>query len=355
MNPRRRATAPWIALAALLPLSGALGEDPVFTADFDRARCTFTASASGGFFPLQPGLVTRLAGEESTDGETVELAVTITVLAETETVDGVVTRVVEESESEDGELVEISRNFFAVCRETGDVWYFGEEVDIYEGGEVVSHGGAWRAGVDGARPGILVPGSPLAGARFYQEIAPGVAEDRSEVLETAGTESVPAGEFEGVLRTLDTNALDPSGPGDLKVYAPGVGLIADEVMELVEWTPPACQADAATHCLQDGRFRVRASWRDFQGGSGAAHALLGAAESGEFWFFWPDNTELLVKVLDGCGLEPGAYWVFAAGLTNVEVTLTVEDTATAEQRTYVNALGTPFAPILDTAAFATCP
>jgi hypothetical protein len=355
MFPHCSRIATLAALGALLTVGSVAAEDPVFTSEFDRARCTFTPTASGGFFPLQPGLSNTLQGEELDGGETVELEVILTVLPVTETVDGVVTRVVEERESQDGELVEVSRNFFALCRETGDVWYFGEDVDIYEEGVVVSHDGAWRAGVAGARAGILVPGSPLVGARFYQELAPGIAEDRSEVLGTGGEASVPAGDFTGVLSVLDTNALSPASPGDLKIYAPGVGLIVDEVMELTETTPPPCVADGTTHCLQQGRFRVRADWRDFQGGSGAAHALLGAAESGEFWFFWPDNTELLVKVLDGCGLAPGAYWVFAAGLTNVEVTLTVEDTATAQQRTYSNALGVPFAPILDTAAFATCP
>ena len=64
---------------------------------------------------------------------------------DTELVDGVLTREVVEREKEDGELVEISYNYFAHCRETGDVWYFGEDVDDYEGGVIVGHGGAWRA------------------------------------------------------------------------------------------------------------------------------------------------------------------------------------------------------------------
>ena len=136
----------------------------------------------------------NLEGEElDDDDELVEIAATITILRETEMVDGVLTRVVEERETEDGELVEISRNFMAVCRETGDLWYFGEDVDDYDDGMIVGHDGAWRAGVDGARPGVLIPGSPLIGARYFQEVAPGVALDRAEVSALDAMLTVPAG------------------------------------------------------------------------------------------------------------------------------------------------------------------
>ena len=80
------------------------------------------------------------------------------------------------------------------------------------------------------------------------------------------------------------------------------------------------------------------------------------SDSGYFWFFNPANIEVVVKVLNACTQAPPRYWVFAAGLTNVEVTLQVTDTqAGGSPKTYVNPLGTPFAPIQDTGAFATCP
>jgi hypothetical protein len=91
-----------------------------------------------------------------------------------------IARVVEEREWQDDELVEVSRNFFARCKETGDVFYFGEEVDLYEDGEIVGHGGAWLAGRDGALPGIIMPGRFLLGSRYYQEVAPDIALDRGE-------------------------------------------------------------------------------------------------------------------------------------------------------------------------------
>ncbi|MGE0641268.1 MAG: hypothetical protein AB7G12_02820 [Thermoanaerobaculia bacterium] len=345
----------WTGLLFLVaPLAA---HDPDYTGNFDRSRCSFTSTGSNPFFPLWPGQSVLLEGEEDDDGELVTVTNRIVVTNETEVVDGVVTRVVTEHEEEDDELVEESRNFFALCRETGDVWYFGEDVDIYEDGEIVSHDGAWRAGVDGAKPGMFIPGTPLLGSRFQQEFAPGVAEDLSEIVGVEGVANVPAGEFTGVLTVLDTNALAPSGPADLKVYAPGVGNIVDEVMEMVEFTPAPCTPDETTHCLQGGRFRVTVDWHDFAGGSGDGHAILPSDQSGEFWFFGAGNTELLVKVIDACD-EPGlqGYWVFAAGLTNVEVSIVVVDTHTGGfEHTYTNPLGTDFAPVLDTTTFQTCP
>jgi hypothetical protein len=262
---------------------------------------------------------------------------------------------VTETESEDDELVEISRNFLVECRETGDVWYFGEEVDHYEGGVIVGHEGSWRAGVGGAMPGLLMPGSPLIGARFAVEQAPGIAEDRSEVTAVAGTADVPAGDFTGVVTLLDTDPLAPA-EADVKMFAPRVGLIVDETLEAVDIRPAPCEPNATTHCLQQGRFKVSATWEDFIGGSGDAHPILASKESGEFWFFGPGNTELLVKVIDACAEATPRFWVFAAGLTNVGVTLTVQDTQSpgVPPKVYENPVGTPFAPILDTDAFATC-
>jgi hypothetical protein len=355
---RRGAIAKAHALGALLALllpGAVLAHDPPFTEEFDRDHCTFTSVGSNLYFPLWPGYSLLLEGEEEDDeGETVEVSAEISVLADTEIVDGVETRVVEERESEDGELVEVSRNFMAICRETGAVWYFGEDVDDYEDGEIVSHEGGWRAGVGGAEPGILMPGMPLIGARHAQELAPGVAEDRGEVISRGNTLTVPAGTFEGVLEVSDTNPMEPD-EADPKFYAPGVGLIKDEDLELVEVNPPSCLPDADTLCLNDGRFQVEATFTDFEAQHGIAMANQTTDDSGEFWFFSPDNVELLVKVLDACDLPDfNSFWVFAAGLTNVEVTITVTDTETDETRTYPNPLGNPFQPVLDTAAFPDC-
>jgi hypothetical protein len=116
---------------------------------------------------------------------------------------------------------------------------------------------------------------------------------------------------------------------------------------------PACTADAHTLCLNNDRFKVQTVFD--QGGEatdqGFAMPLTG--DTGYFWFFGASNAEVFLKVLDGCALG-GHYWVFAAGLTNVKVTLGVTDTATGMQRSYLNPANTEFQPIQDTSAFP-CP
>lgn len=117
--------------------------------------------------------------------------------------------------------------------------------------------------------------------------------------------------------------------------------------------PPGCTPDAHTLCLGDGRFSVRANWKDGRGGSGAASAEPITSDTGYFWFFDAANVELLVKALDGCTLNDH-FWIFAGGLTNVEVEILVVDTETGESRTYTNPQGKAFLPIQDTSAFSTC-
>ena len=106
-------------------------------------------------------------------------------------------------------------------------------------------------------------------------------------------------------------------------------------------------------CLGDGgRFQVTAHWRTASAAGNGQAAGLGT-DAGQFWFFSADNPELIVKVLDSCtGFD--RFWVFASGLTNAEVTLTVTDTQTGHSRRYFNPLGRPFAPLQDVNAF-TCP
>ena len=115
----------------------------------------------------------------------------------------------------------------------------------------------------------------------------------------------------------------------------------------------ACEPGDTVLCLNQGRFRVEAAWETAEG-SDAAHAVALTSDTGYFWFFNAANVEVIVKVLDAC--DPfERYWVFASGLTNVGVVITVTDTQTGAQRTYENPLSRPFLPILDASAFATCP
>ncbi len=119
--------------------------------------------------------------------------------------------------------------------------------------------------------------------------------------------------------------------------------------------PLTCESDPTTMCLNAGRFRVTADWRTPDGATGQGHAIPLTADTGYFWFFNPDNVEIVIKVLNACVDPFNAHWVFSAGLTNVEVTLRVVDTQTGSVKTYFNPLNTPYPPVQDTSAFARCP
>jgi hypothetical protein len=115
-----------------------------------------------------------------------------------------------------------------------------------------------------------------------------------------------------------------------------------------------CIGTDSVLCVNGSHFGVEAFWRTPDGATGRARAIQLTADSGVFWFFGPDNVELVVKILDGCAVN-GAHWVFAAGLTNVEVELRVEDIRTGEEKIYRNPQGRGFLPIQDTRAFPNCP
>ena len=116
----------------------------------------------------------------------------------------------------------------------------------------------------------------------------------------------------------------------------------------------SCTSSDTTLCLADSRFAVSAQWSTSTQ-SGAGHAVKLTPDTGYFWFFGPSNVEVVVKVLNGCVMTPGRFWVFTSGMTNVNVVLTVRDTKNGTVKTFTNALDHTFDPILDTGAFATCP
>ncbi len=129
----------------------------------------------------------------------------------------------------------------------------------------------------------------------------------------------------------------------------GAPLAARETPDL-----PECSSDA-TLCLgEGGRFRIDATWREQNGTTGTGHAVVLTPDSGYFWFFDPNNVELLVKALDGCAVN-GHFWFFSAGLTNLGIAITVTDTMTGQVLPYASPPGTPYAPVLDTLAFGGCP
>jgi hypothetical protein len=185
---------------------------------------TLATEGESAYFVLKPGFQATFQGG---GGKLV-----ITVLDKIETVGGVATRVVEEREWKGADLVEVSRNYFALDPKSGDVYYFGEDVDAYKKGKVANRDGSWRHGTNGATFGLMMPGKPAVGMKFYQEQANGVALDRAEIVSVTEKLTTPAGAFERCVKTRETTPLEKFAR-EYKLYAPGVGLVQDGDMVLV--------------------------------------------------------------------------------------------------------------------------
>jgi hypothetical protein len=191
--------------------------------DFPVDKKTLGVRGANSYFNLTPGYQLSFKSGGGTD--------TITVLNETKLVDGVETRVVEDRETEGGRLVELTRDYYAIDSLTNDVYYFGEDVDVYKNGKLVSHEGSWLSGVKGARFGLMMPAKPQVGERFYQEQAPGVGMDRAEIVSVSERISTPAGRFEACIHVVETSTIEKS-MRDHKWYAAGVGLVKDGDLSL---------------------------------------------------------------------------------------------------------------------------
>jgi hypothetical protein len=147
---------------------------------------------------------------------------------------------------------------------------------------------------------------------------------------------------------------------DNDVLNPAFASLHASDFEVVQrgWQPApsggSCTPSDTRLCLAGSRFQVEATWTTRDGQTGSGHGVALTSDTGYFWFFSNTNVEMVVKVLDGCALN-SRYWVFAGGLTNTRVRLTVTDMRTGVSKQYNNPQGTAFQPIQDTGAFATCP
>ena len=226
-------------------------------------------------------------------------------------------------------------------------------------GDDASYDAFWRtlydAGVD-----VVLVGHDHDYERFAPQNPNGVADAaygiREFVVGTGGRETRPF-----FIVRANSEVRDASTLGVLKLRLrdggydweflpiPG-GTFTDSGSASCHHAPSATQLH-----LLGGRFRAEVTWRDFAGRTGVGSVVSAAADrSGLFWFFAPDNWELLMKVIDGCSFND-RYWVFSAATTNVEYTLTVTDTMTGQVKRYDNPLGRNAAAVTDTNAFASCP
>ena len=223
MSMRKRITAAGAALvigsavvAAALAGTGGLpqGSERVVLDPAD-----FSTTIDNPYWPMKPG--TRWVYRE-TDPEGGELRVVVRVTNQVKRIaNGVLARVVRDTVTEDGTLVEDTWDWYAQDR-AGNIWYLGEYTKEYENGKLVGTAGSFEAGVDGAQAGIAMPARPRAGMKYRQEYYAGEAEDRAEVFSLGEQVEVPTGHFRDVVMTRDLNPLKPKIL-EYKFFARGVG------------------------------------------------------------------------------------------------------------------------------------
>jgi hypothetical protein len=208
----------------------------------DPAVATFSLASTNPYYPLHVGSVAILEGSEEGDMIRIERR----VLADTEVVIGVTTHVLEAREYVNDEIFEIARNFYVEASD-GTVCYFGEFVEFYENGVVANNDGSWRAGDDGARPGIIMPASPQAGDAYFQENAPGNAIDMGHVVSTTMTLIANGETHTNVVVVMDANPLEVCEEEEQKLYVPGIGEAGDTVKTLVSFEPGTEAFSSTSH------------------------------------------------------------------------------------------------------------
>lgn len=191
-------------------------------------------------------------------------------------------------------------------------------------------GTAPSGGYSTFRQGFLLWGAPLTNSRELATLLPGLDQQGRAIVGSFG-------------RWVVAWQRRPTTGSDFGIDA-----------ELGRFAPD-CVPSSTALCLSGGRFLVRSTFHDHLGRSGEGQAVALTPESGTFWFFTAANVELIVKIVDACGHPDFRdFWVYASGLTDVEVTLTVADTWTGDIWERSTDLGEPFPPVLDSQAFHTC-
>lgn len=199
------------------------------------APANFANPVSNPFFPLVPGTKFVYAGGGETD--------TVTVTDDSKLILGIKAKVVHDVVTEDGVVTEDTLDYYAEDND-GNVWYLGEDTKEYEAGRLVGTEGSWLAGVDGAKPGVIMYADPpLGGGLYRQEYLACEAEDMAEVVSESELVKVPYGRFDGALKTHEVTPLEPDAD-EAKYYVENVGLVLEvdattgERNELISVTQP---------------------------------------------------------------------------------------------------------------------
>jgi len=213
------------AAAFTLSVLNLTGADQVGATD-DINPADFTVRIDNPFFPLPPGVTFIYRGRKEMSKERDLFAVTDRTIV----IAGVTCRVVHDRVFLRGVLQENTFDYFAQDRD-GNVWYFGEDTEeLDRHGNVVSTEGTWRAGMNGARPGVIMEAHPQVNDHYFQELAAPLAQDEATVLSLHETAAVPLAKFRNCLLTKEFTQLEP-GNVEHKFYARGIGFVLSVVVK----------------------------------------------------------------------------------------------------------------------------
>lgn len=209
------------------------GEAPADLPDIEDSSFPDPTNLDNPFYGPPAGetyIYEAYAVEEGEVQEEVEEEITIERRSSTKEIMGITAAIQHDVVSVNGVVVEDTDDWLAQDAE-GNIWYLGEDSRAYdEMGNFIGDEGSWEAGVDGALPGYWLPSEPFVGQIYHQEYYEGEAEDYAEVVSLDETLTIGLGTYDNVLVTKDINPFEPE-VYELKYYAPGIGLIKEEVYE----------------------------------------------------------------------------------------------------------------------------
>ena len=203
--------------SSLAPIHG------TYAPSIDAAN--FVAAVDNRYWPLKPGTGFHFRGMRGTTPQLDDEVVT----GRTIQILGIKCTVVRDTVSERGKPIERTLDFYAQDKQ-GNVWYMGEDSFELKNGRFVKASDSWRSGVDGAKPGIIMPADPRLGDSYRQEYyPPGEALDQARVISYSGTVTVPYGRFKRALVTSEFSPLEPQT--EQKYYVAGIGEIMERVVK----------------------------------------------------------------------------------------------------------------------------
>ena len=185
----------------------------------------FAKKVDNRYFPLKPGTGFHMEGVRGRTPQTDDSV----VLRKHKRILGIRCTIVRDTVSEHGRAVERTFDWYAQDKD-GNVWYMGENSLERKHGRFVRASDSWKSGVNGAKPGIIMPGRPRPGEAYRQEYyPPGQALDEARVVSLKGSVTVPYGSFDKLLVTSERSPLEPQT--EKKYYAPGVGEVKETVVK----------------------------------------------------------------------------------------------------------------------------